>query len=750
MCIVCNTRSIIHLEQYRHNIQISIPEMMAMSKLHRKKAAKEVTTSVKKKHLQKAFSSFTKKHLQMAICFILGISFQNYVNFQFFLDDHELQIAGDTQDEMKLDLDSDATTTLTAGIILGGQKNAATSASSSAKGRSTSTKALFNPFHDIKLSYSEITDDASYTSDESNAIYSSHQCVSSVEQDAFDDHLIDKARLVTRTCKYQNLYYSPSDQKFHYFASPQEQLAFTDVTSSSPGLNATQMVEDMTISLGNVFHHHAKNRILIPRRGIWHPTVHIGSHTYSNEEGDTIVEIKGNNDTKKTYNRPPFKYATIASPQNLALLMFRPFYSFNLGHFLWDDALSLFTMLDIFGMTDSAAGAGAGTGTGADHSNKKSEKKYASDGNMISNHNGDDANANGEEPLFPLPFYMQNSKIDSYFRCTADSDLYEAQQRWKVCTKVYHKLFPPVFRYETDETGDILRSGNWLKGMTNLIGFQNASQTISTRDGTSNIINAGGTEDAVQLNRTESSSSSARHLDSSSQVRLEGMNYLASHTKYVLVPTVLAGTGKHGQVSCGGDCAIGRASQLYSFREYVLGNIFWPNYSTIKKEKKIPAGYITFSLPVGSSRPKEAWMFKNIIEVATQIFGEDKIKVVDMATLTMKEEALLAMDTAVLFANHGGGSATSVFLPRDASIFLYTTGKCSRKAMHWCDQGLQHFDSIFYNSAGYIRPTWLETSDRFNMQRLQNLLRLEYEKTMAAWSMRNVGGGAASLLRGGK
>ena len=53
------------------------------------------------------------------------------------MDDHELNIVGDTQHEKTLDSDSDATVTLTAGI-----KNAATSTSSSAEGRSKSTEVF--------------------------------------------------------------------------------------------------------------------------------------------------------------------------------------------------------------------------------------------------------------------------------------------------------------------------------------------------------------------------------------------------------------------------------------------------------------------------------------------------------------------------------------------------------------------------------------------------------------------------------
>ena len=85
------------------------------------------------------------------------------------------------------------------------------------------------------------------------------------------------------------------------------------------------------------------------------------------------------------------------------------------------------------------------------------------------------------------------------------------------------------------------------------------------------------------------------------------------------------------------------------------------------------------------------------------------------------------------FANHGGGSASSIFLSRDASpsVFLCTAGKCNPnpKNRQWCDLGKNHFDSVFlwiewfhpWGRLGYMRMTGMILW-RF----IQNLFEMEY------------------------
>ena len=121
------------------------------------------------------------------------------------------------------------------------------------------------------------------------------------------------------------------------------------------------MVSKMTVSLGNVFPQDSKDINKIPKGFGWHPEV-------------------------SRLAKPPEHYAVISNPSNLALLLFQPLYSFNFGHFLWDDVLSLFSMLDIFGMQTF------------------DQKQGKHD----------------EGTVFPLPFYMEyNKRKDPYYRCDA-------------------------------------------------------------------------------------------------------------------------------------------------------------------------------------------------------------------------------------------------------------------------------------------------------------------------------------------
>ena len=161
-------------------------------------------------------------------------------------------------------------------------------------------------------------------------------------------------------------------------------------------------------------------------------------------------------------------------------------------------------------------------------------------------------------------------------------------------------------------------------------------------------------------------------------------NRMLTGVEFVRIPKTLIGTGRLGQISCAGDCSIGRASLLYSFRNYLLRNIFYPNFNIENSNKR--EGYITFSLPGGSSRPKEVTFFENIIPIAKALVGEDKVKVVDMANVTVQEEARIAMSSALLFVNQGGGSMSSVFMNRGSTVFLYTAGKV-----------IANLDKVFYS-----------------------------------------------------
>lgn len=498
-----------------------------------------------------------------------------------------------------------------------------------------SPPVLLNPFRDVTLLPFHVNDGSRHN------YYSSYQCVSAVGS---NDHP-DEVRFLSRTCKFTNLYYTPHDATFHYYPSPAEVSLYRN--------NETAILilqEEMSISLGHVLQKDSKSIDTVPPFTKWNPVVHI-------------------NDSS-----PPSNFAKIANPENPLFLLYHPFYSFNFGHFIWDDLLGLFSMMDMFSMNDIGGRGG--------------------DDNLLSQQSK-------EKQIIPL--MVEFAGQDSYHRCQAQLKRINMYGRWDQCTKMYQKMFPPLLRIETHSTGDILRTNTWLRGMDN-VGYW-------------------------------SSVKSARNTSTNNEEEKD-WNKMIPNMSHVLIPTALAGMGRLGQMSCTADCTIGRASQLASFRDFLMRNVFWKDYETMVKHHD-PAGYITFSLPFGSSRPTAVTFFEDIIPVAKQLYGHDKVKVVNFTNMTVRDQALLAMDTAVLFSYHGGGSATSVFLPKHASILLHSTvGKCSDKMDRgyvWCDRGRNHFDSVFYTSDSYIRTVWVNPEDRGNVSRLRTLLELEYEKTMRAW-----------------
>jgi hypothetical protein len=82
------------------------------------------------------------------------------------------------------------------------------------------------------------------------------------------------------------------------------------------------------------------------------------------------------------------------------------------------------------------------------------------------------------------------------------------------------------------------------------------------------------------------------------------------------------------------------------------------------------------------------------IPALQQRFGTNLVTVIDMATLSVAEQALLAARSAVYLTNHGGGSASSVFLQRGSTCLLFH------------EIAIRH-DESFYGSQGYMHTHWL-------------------------------------------
>ena len=87
-----------------------------------------------------------------------------------------------------------------------------------------------------------------------------------------------------------------------------------------------------------------------------------------------------------------------------------------------------------------------------------------------------------------------------------------------------------------------------------------------------------------------------------------------------------------------------------------------------------------------------------------------------MARLSFKEQAELSMETAIFVSNHGGGSSTSIFLPKGASVFLYHTQKVK-------------FDRRFFETLSYLQTVWVHPDDRNDTVKLMGMVEAALEAT---------------------
>ena len=470
----------------------------------------------------------------------------------------------------------------------------------------------FDPFLDIAF---EAVDGAPE--------YSSVHCVATGTRDIHlqsdaDSYNGRRPNFVSRTCHYRNLYYRISDQSFHYYASPSEVRAREEAISAG-NLSASELISRTEVSLGHASEHFEPKRLSKFHITPWKPEFH------SSWNGSTTAISR----------------ATANTPADAAFLLYQPFHSQNIGHFVWDDLLSLFSMMDLFDMAEGS--------------------------------------------VQPIPLFVElpdkHSRTnyngpDNQWRCSPSNHL-----KWKNCVKVYRKLFPQLFGFATDCSGDVLRTGNWLRG-----------------------------EESIGVWRYQAKEACATTRP----------NLAPPDNDYILLPQVLAGTGRLNFFGCEGDCSVGRGPQFYRFRNYLLRHLFGPGKACRMDQEESPAGYITFSLPIASSRPDQVYMFEQEIAWARAKYGHDMVKVVDMASIPMQDQADLVRNSAVFLTNHGGGGVVSIFLSKNAGVLVF-----------W--HADRRFEHNFYESAGYFRTTWVGVEERAYVNRTIALIEHEVERTAVEW-----------------
>jgi hypothetical protein len=470
-----------------------------------------------------------------------------------------------------------------------------------------------------------------YTAPSHNSMpaYSSFHCVGTgtrdpnlqTDADSVKGH---RPNFASRSCWYRNIYYRHKDQTFHYFASPIESKLWAEARKAGNVSFAEISSDKMGVSMGHLDDMISADKMMNRHKiAPWRPTVH------------------------ENVASPPNGNFSVVGPEKTTFLLYQPFHSRNIGHFIWDDLLSLFSLLDQFNVAQEE---------GATHVPLFVERTDVNPKNGQVKHG-----FGGTDP---------------FYRCSPWN-----WKKWNGCVKVYRKHLETLMGIRPDCSGDIFRTGNWFRGEDAIGVWESHPKEVCT----------------------------ARAPERNNQ------NRPPPNTEYVLLENAMAGTGRLDFFGCEGDCSIGRGPQWFRFRRFLLDKLFGPKESCEIAEKG-PIGYITFSVPVGSSRATFVSMFEEEIKLAKAKYGEEVVRVVDMATISMREQAALVANSAVFLTNHGGGGVVSVFIPAGASVIIYWHGGARR-------------DINFYESAGYFRPIWLSEQERPYLNRTMAIIEREVEKT---------------------
>ena len=203
------------------------------------------------------------------------------------------------------------------------------------------TPPLFNPQKDLHFANDTTTP------------FSRHRCVTTSMSGEFPDY-------IGRTCLFQNLYFSHEHLQFYYYTSPLERKVKGD----------QGLVEEISVAGGMVLGSGNESLKWYRRKMRFSPVP--VDNLPRNESSRDVVVVTNDAD----------------------FVLYKPSYSFNLGHFVFDDVLSIFTMLEFFG---------------------KSERQF-------------------------VPFFLQEPN-DPYFRC-------HPAFRWKACLKSWSRFMPSLLGVE--------------------------------------------------------------------------------------------------------------------------------------------------------------------------------------------------------------------------------------------------------------------------------------------------------------
>jgi hypothetical protein len=128
-------------------------------------------------------------------------------------------------------------------------------------------------------------------------------------------------------------------------------------------------------------------------------------------------------------------------------------------------------------------------------------------------------------------------------------------------------------------------------------------------------------------------------------------------------PTVIAGEGGLQNIK-----SLQSIPQLlYRYRSWALRRL-----AISESQEQVQPEIVTVILPVGNSHGKQIETMQTLVPALEQrLHNHTVVIAVDMAQLSLREQALLLLRTKVLVANTGGGSMISLFMPRGSTVLLF-------------------------------------------------------------------------------
>jgi hypothetical protein len=170
---------------------------------------------------------------------------------------------------------------------------------------------------------------------------------------------------------------------------------------------------------------------------------------------------------------------------------------------------------------------------------------------------------------------------------------------------------------------------------------------------------------------------------------------------------------------------VGRASQLYQFRNFMLRNMGLPVKTAPPLGQQLQQFHIL--LNAHSSRDPDRDMSLEVQHKAiTRAFPKAKVSLVQLKEYSLKEQLeLVSQKTNIFVSTCGGGSMTAFFLPRGSSLILYYADNAGfNYASYKLTGGPAILDWDLLNNVGYLKVHWLPIIGMHSSEGLSTLVSL--------------------------